>query len=89
MASLFPLRGNVCPPRRSTAGAEIVVMLNCQNIRGSVSSVPEPGLSGIQPTLELNRDFQIGAGQNPNWLQTPGNGCSWLSKSDSQPEAAK
>jgi hypothetical protein len=64
-------------------------MLNCQYSRGSVGATPEHGPSGIQPTLDLNRDHLIGAGQNPNWLQTPGDGCFWLSKSFSRQKVAK
>jgi hypothetical protein len=86
MASLFPLHGFICPPRLSTAGAEIVVMLN---IRGSVVATPEHGPSRIQPALDLNRDFLIGAGQKPDRLQTPGDGRSWSSKSCSHPKAAQ
>jgi hypothetical protein len=89
MASLFPLRGFTCPPRLSTAEAGVVVMLNGQHARGSVSVMPGHGPSGIQPTLELNRDYLMGAGQNPNQAQAPGDGCSWLSESCSQQEAAK
>jgi hypothetical protein len=89
MASLLPLRGFICPPRLFTAGAGIIVMLNCQYTRGSVGTTPEPGSSGIQPTLNLNRDHLMGAGQNPNWMQTPVDGCSRLSKSCARQEDAK
>jgi hypothetical protein len=81
MASLFPLRGFICPPWLSMAGAEIFVLLNYHHTRGSVGTTPEHGPSGIQPTLNLNHDHLIGAGQSPNWMQTPDDGCSWLSKS--------
>jgi hypothetical protein len=67
----------------------IVMMLNYQNTRGFVGTAPEPGPSGIQPTLDLNRDCLIGAGQNPNRVQTPGDGWSWSSKSCSHQEVAK
>jgi hypothetical protein len=71
------------------AGGEIIVMLNCHHTRGSVGPTPEHGPSRIQPTLNLNRDHLIGAGQNPNWMQTPVEGCLRLSKSCAWQEDAK
>jgi hypothetical protein len=90
MASLFPLRGFNCPPRLFTVEVGIVVMLNCQYTRGSIGATPERWPSATQPTrdINLNRDV-IEAGQNPNWAQTSGDGCSRLSKSCSQQKAAK
>ena len=89
MASLFPLRGIVCPPPLVTAGAGIIAMLNGHYIRGSAGTMAELGPSRIQPTLDLNRDFLIGAGQNLNWWQTPSDGCYWSSESCSPQKAAK
>jgi hypothetical protein len=89
MACLSPLRGFICQPRLFTTGAGIVMMLNHQTTRRSVSATPERWLSGIQPTLDLNRDHLIGTGQNPNRVQIPGNGCSRLSNSCSPQELAK
>jgi hypothetical protein len=82
MASLFPLRGFSCPPRLSTAGAEIVVMLNRHNPRGSIGATPAHGPLGIQPTLDLNCGHPIVAGQ------TLGAGCLWWSKSCARKKAA-
>jgi hypothetical protein len=64
-------------------------MLNCQNTRSSVVAMPEHRPSGIQLALDLNRDYLISAGQNPNRVQTPGDGRSWLSKACSHQEVAK
>jgi hypothetical protein len=64
-------------------------MLNCHYTRGSVGATTAHGPSGIQPTLDLNRDYPFGAGQNPNWAQTPGDGCSWWSKACTPQESAK
>jgi hypothetical protein len=89
MASLLPLRGFICPPRLSTAGAEIVVMLNRQDPYGSIGAMPVHWPSGIQLTLDLNHDHLIGAGKNPNCLRTPADGHSWLSQSCFQQEVAK
>jgi hypothetical protein len=89
MASLLQLRVFICPPRRFTAGAEIFVLLNYHHTRGSAGTTPVHGPSGIQPTLNLNCDHLIGAGQNPSWMQTPVDGCSRLSKSCAQQEDAK
>jgi hypothetical protein len=89
MPSLLPLRIFIRPLWLFTAGVGIVVMLNCQNPRSSVGAMLEHWPSGIQLTLDLNRDHLIGAGKNPNWVQIPADGCSWLSKSCSQQEVAK
>jgi hypothetical protein len=89
MARLFPLRGFICPPRLFTVEAEIVMMLNFQNTRGSAGATPEYGPSGVQPTLNLKLDHLIGSGQNPNWAQIPADGRSRLSISCSPQETAK
>jgi len=89
MASLLPLRGFICPPRLFPAGVGIVVMLTYQYARGSVGTTPEHGPSEIQLTLDLNRDHLIGAGHNPNWMQTTVDGCSRLCKFCDRLEDAK
>jgi hypothetical protein len=71
------------------AGAEIIVLLNCHRNRGSAGTTPVHGPSGIQPTLNLNRDHLMGAGQSLNWMQTPVDGCSRSGKSCAWQEDAK
>jgi len=47
-------------------------MLNYQNARGSVGATPEQGPSGIQLTLDLNRDYLIGGWTQPELGANPG-----------------
>jgi hypothetical protein len=72
MASLLPLRGFICPPRLFTTGASIVAMLNRHYSRRSVGATPEHGPSGIQLTLDFNRDYLIGGWTKPELGANPG-----------------
>jgi hypothetical protein len=89
MASLLPLRVFIYLLQMFTAGVRIVVMLNCQNARGSVGATPEHGPSETQLTLDLNRDYLLGGRTKPELGANPGQWMLLLSKSCSQPEVAK
>ena len=54
------------------AGAGIVAMLNYQNARSPVGAAQEYGPSGIQLTLDLNRDYLIGGWTKPELGANPG-----------------
>ena len=72
MASLPLLRIFICLLWLFTAGAGIVAMLNYQNARSPVGAAQEYGPSGIQLTLDLNRDYLIGGWRKPELGANPG-----------------